>query len=89
MIKKENKQIHITLDPEYLSLLNSLANRFHISKTELIKQALKIFGASKKHHYHTYLNNKPEEDNRTPEQKEENWNKVMDDLESWGNNNDK
>ena len=56
MIKKENKLIQITLDPESLELLNSLASRFHISKTDLIKQAIKIFAASKKHHYHVYIN---------------------------------
>lgn len=49
MIKKENKSIMITLDPEHLELLNSLASRFHCSKTDIVKQALKVFAGSKNH----------------------------------------
>lgn len=61
MIKKENKLIQITLDPESLELLNSLAYRFHISKTDMIKQAIKYFAASKNHHYIVNLSKQKEE----------------------------
>lgn len=54
MIKKENKTIRITLDPETNELLNSLAQSYFKSKTEIIKQALRILAKSgKKPHYIT------------------------------------
>lgn len=54
MIKKENKTIRITLDPETNELLNSLAKSYCKSKTEIIKVALRILAKSnKKPHYIT------------------------------------
>ena len=54
MIKKENKTLRITLDPETNELLNSLAQSYSKSKTEIIKVALRILAKSgKKPHYIT------------------------------------
>lgn len=75
MIKKENKSIMITLDPEHLELLNSLASRFHCSKTDLIKQALKVFAGSKNHVLKTYYQTKSGDQKLSSEE----WNKLFED----------
>lgn len=51
-INKKNKRLEITLTDEELSLINSLASRFSITKSQVIKQAIKVF-ASKRKHYMT------------------------------------
>ena len=51
MISDKNKRIEITLSKEDAELLNSLSLRFHITKSETIRQALKIFAAKRKHIY--------------------------------------
>lgn len=54
MIKKGNKTIRITLDPETNELLNSLVNSYCKTKSEIIKVALRILAKSgKKPHYIT------------------------------------
>lgn len=50
MINKNNKNVQITLDPDSYALLDSLAVRFHTSKSIIIKNALKVYSAKKSHH---------------------------------------
>lgn len=49
MINKQKKRLEITLTNEDIELLNSLASRFNITKSNVIKQALKVFAAKRKH----------------------------------------
>lgn len=49
MINKNNKNVQITLDPDSYALLDSLAVRFHTSKSIIIKNALKVYSAKKTH----------------------------------------
>lgn len=52
MINKN--RLEIRLDPESLELLNSLMNRTNLSKTSLIKTALKVYASTlKKGHIFT------------------------------------
>lgn len=52
MIPNNKKRLEITLTNEEMTLLTSLSERFNISKSNVIKQALKVF-ASKRSHYLT------------------------------------
>lgn len=49
-INKNNKNFQITLDRESAELLESLAARFNTSKSIIIRNALKVYGAKKSHH---------------------------------------
>lgn len=49
MIKSENKRVQLTLDPESIELLTTICLRFNITKTQAIKQALKVFASKRKH----------------------------------------
>ena len=49
-ISNKNKRLEITLTEEEMNLLNSISNRFNITKTQAIKQALKVFAAKRKHY---------------------------------------
>lgn len=46
---KKQKRVDIRLDDTTHKLLEDLALRFNTNKTEIIKQALMLFAASKKH----------------------------------------
>lgn len=86
--KNKNKRLEITLSKEDVTLLDSLSNRFNISKSETIRQALKIFAAKRKHIITLYYKESTEkvteddEGNRplTPEENEE-WDKRLEELD--------
>lgn len=68
MVGKNKKRLEITLTTEDLELLNSLSLRFNISKSNVIKQALKILASKKKHIYTVALyDNKAKDEEITEE----------------------
>ena len=85
MIANKNKRLEITLTSEELDLLNSLSSRFNITKTQVIKQALKVF-ASKRKHYLTISYKEISEYEETPgkkARKKEEMNKNQISDEEW------
>lgn len=50
-LPKNKKRLEITLATEDIELLNSLSLRYNISKSNVIKQALKVLASKKKHIY--------------------------------------
>lgn len=54
MIAKNKKRLEITLSLEDSQLLETLASRFNISKSDCVRQALKVF-ASKRHHKYSII----------------------------------
>ena len=49
MINPKNKRVMITLTEESTQLLNSLSTRYNKSKSEIIKWALNVLAAKKRH----------------------------------------
>lgn len=86
MINKNNKNVQITLDPDSYALLDSLAVRFHTSKSIIIKNALKVYSAKKSHLIkisYTTLQEvaqtepKPNVEKTMSEEDEEAWNELV------------
>lgn len=88
----KNKRLEITLTLDEMTLLESLSVRFNISKSSVIKQALKVF-ASKRKHYLTLsyrevnVSEEPnkgavireKEDNKNDTELKKKWDKLFDD----------
>lgn len=51
MVGKNKKRLEISLSLEDAELLNSLSLRFNITKSDVIRQSLKVFAAKRKHLY--------------------------------------
>lgn len=84
--KVKNKRLEITLSKEDVTLLDSLSNRFNISKSETIRQALKIFAAKRKHIITLYYKESTEkgtqeEVNQITQEEDKNWDKMLDELD--------
>lgn len=87
MIKSENKRIQLTLDPESINLLTTICLRFNITKTQAIKQALKVFAAKRKHQI-TVIYREPDvnKEQKAPGKKnessepQETWDELMEQL---------
>lgn len=83
MIAKNKKRLEITLSLEDSQLLDSLASRFNISKSDCIRQALKIF-ASKRHHRYSVIIDESKKDYQqskitsNEESVSEDWDKLLD-----------
>lgn len=68
MVGKNKKRLEITLTAEDLELLNSLSLRFNISKSNVIRQALKILASKKKHIYTVALYESKDKDEEITEE---------------------
>lgn len=55
MIGQNKKRLEITLANDEYALLESLSSRFNISKSSVIKQALKVFASKRKHGWTTWI----------------------------------
>ena len=77
MVGKNKKRLEITLTTEDLELLNSLSHRFNISKSNVIKQALKVFAAKRKHCYSIYLKEKDYKNQIDDQPSDEDWNNII------------
>lgn len=93
MISNNKKRIEITLSNEDWELLNSLCFRFNITKSEAIKQCLKVFAASRKHIFTISYRAKQEDEpikkpkeeirqNVTSTNNNKEWNKILDELDT-------
>lgn len=76
-ISKNKKRLEITLAAEDLELLNSLSLRFNISKSNVIRQALKVFASKKQHCYSVYLKEKNYIEQVNDKPSNEDWNKII------------
>lgn len=77
MVGKNKKRLEITLTTEDLELLNSLSLRFNISKSNVIKQALKVFASKRKHCYSVYLKEKDYKDQVEDQPSNEDWEQYL------------
>lgn len=77
MVGKDKKRLEITLATEDLELLNSLSLRFNISKSNVIKQALKVFAAKRKHCYSVYIKEKDYKEQINDQPSNENWEDII------------
>ena len=92
-MNKNKNRLDIRLDPESQELLNSLINRTNLSKTSLIKTALKVYASTlKKGHiftikYKAEVIDEKKSHNEEPKNEdnpnwEEDWDKNLKELEN-------
>lgn len=82
MIGQNKKRLEITLANDEYALLESLSSRFNISKTNIIKQALKVFASKRKHGWTTWIQEatKKQDTNKKEDWEQEAENKTWDEL---------
>lgn len=76
-LPKNKKRLEITLATEEIELLNSLSLRFNISKSNVIKQALKVFASKRKHCYSVYLKEKDYNNQVEDQPSNEDWDNII------------
>ena len=76
-ISKNKKRLEISLSREDTELLNSLSLRFNITKSETIRQALRIFASKRKHIYQVKLTEGKEYQEPDKPVSDEEWNKYI------------
>lgn len=73
MINPKNKRVQVTLPGETAELLESLSNRYNKSNSEIVKWAINILAANKKHNFVIKLREQDEtklEEVNDPEQED-------------------
>lgn len=77
MIGKNKKRIEITLSNEDNQMLESLSSRFNITKSEVIRQAIKIFASKHRHVYKVYIQESKLEENNQVNNQPEDWDTII------------
>lgn len=84
MLGQNKKRLEITLANDEYALLESLSSRFNISKSSVIKQALKVFASKRKHGWTTWIQEaNSSKTTAKPQQNDddkETWDEIMNDL---------
>lgn len=83
MINPKNKRVQVTLPGETAELLKSLSNRYNKSNSEIVKWAINVLAAKKRHNIVIKLSEQQEQNNDdelTPEE-EQHLIKLINELE--------
>lgn len=71
MISPKNKRVQVTLPNETVELLQSLSIRYNKSSSELVKWAINVLAAKKKHNITFMIRESKIEDEQTSEETNE------------------
>lgn len=64
MINPKNKRVQVTLPGETVELLESLSNRYNKSNSEIVKWAITVLAARKKHNIVIKLSEQQQQSNQ-------------------------
>ena len=73
MINPKNKRVQVTLPGETVELLESLSNRYNKTNSEIVKWAINVLGAKKRHNIVIKLSeqNQKEQEEETEEDRKD------------------